>query len=135
MTVVPKEDRDTDTEIKRFIRKAVDFILLHKVYRRSRGSDKPIKKEYELLTFPLTYYDDVLGILESLLFFRIKGKAIDDAVRFILAKENKNGRWLLEKTVSSSSMHAKVEKQGEESKWITYRALNLLKKHAEISAD
>jgi len=127
MTIIPKEDRNQ--QIEDFIKQAIDFVLLHRVYKRSRGNDKPIRREYELLTFPLTYYDDVLGILETLLFFRLKDKVIDDAVNFVLGKKNENGRWLLEKTVSGSSIYSKFEEVGKESKWITYRVHNILNKY------
>ena len=136
MTVIPESDR-TD-EIEKFIKRGIEFILLHKVYKRSRGTcrrgetgekGRPIRKEYELLTFPLTYYDDIIEILETLLFFKIKDKAIDDTIDFILEKRNENGRWNLEKTVRRSAMFSKLEDKRQESKWITYRVLNVLKKY------
>jgi len=128
MTVVPEADRDI--EIDSFIQRAIDFILLHRIYRRSRGNYQPIRKEYELLVFPLGYYDDILQILDNLLFFGVKDLAIDETVNAILEKRNERGRWLLEKTIRSSAMYSGVEEKGEESKWVTSRALGVLRKHA-----
>ena len=129
MTVIPQKDRSP--EIGAFIKRGIDFVLLHQVYKKSRAYDKPIRKDYELLAFPLTYQDDILQILETLLFFNTEDRAIDDAIEFILAKRNDNDRWRLEKTVSSSWSYAQFGKKGEESKWITYRAINILKKYHE----
>ena len=77
---------------------------------------------------------DILQILETLLFFKVRDKAIDDVIKFILSKKNDNGRWCLEGTASSSSMYGKLGEKGEESKWITYRVINLLKKYYETYA-
>ena len=132
MTVIPKKDRNRDVRV--FIKKGIDFVLPHKVYKRSRSRKEPIRKEYELLTFPMTYYDDLIGILETLLFFGVKDKAVDEAVKFILRKRRRNGRWLLEKTVGSSSMFAKYGEKGKESKWITYRVINVLKRYNSVCA-
>lgn len=132
MTVIPEKDRNRDVHM--LIKKGIDFVLLHEVYKRSRSKKEPIRKEYGLLTFPMTYYDDLLGILETLLFFGVKDKAVDEAVKFILRKRRRNGRWLLEKTVGSSSMFAKYGEKGEESKWITYRAINVLTRYNSVCA-
>lgn len=147
MTVIPEKDRDE--QIQDFVRRAVDFLLLHKVYKQSRGISQGayrsksagtkigkgelIRKEYLLLTFPLTHYDDLLEILETLLFFEVKDPAIDEAIDFILQKRTSEDRWLLEKNPSSSSIYAKFEGRGKESKWITYRALNVLRRYLEIT--
>ena len=40
-------------------------------------------------------------------------------------KQNKNGRWLMERTAGKTQIS--FEKQGEESKWITLKALTALK--------
>ncbi len=129
MTVVPERDRTP--EIEAFIKKGIDFVLLHRIYKRSRSHGQPIRKDYELLAFPLTYQDDILQMLETLLFFGIKDRAIDDAIELVLSKRNDNHRWRLEKTVSSSWSNAQFEKKGDESKWITYRAINVLKMYQE----
>ena len=132
MTAIPEQDRSP--EIKAFIKKGIDFVLLHRVYKKSRAYDEPIRKDYELLAFPLTYQDDILQILETLLFFNIRDRAIDATIEFILSKRTDSGRWRLEKTVSSSSSYAEFERKGKESKWITYRAINVLKKYHETLA-
>lgn len=131
MTVIPKKDRTK--EIEQFIQKAIKFILLHKIYKKSRGKEKPIKKEYEFLTFPAYYYDDILQILDSLIFFKVKDDSMGSALRFVLEKRQTSGKWLLERSIRPSAMHAKFEEQGSESKWITFRVLQVLKKYYTIN--
>jgi len=130
MTVIPKKDRTP--EIEKFIQKAIKFILLHKIYKKSHGKERPIRKEYGELVFPSYYFDDILQIIDSLLVFGVKDKAIDDTIQFILDKRQPSGKWLLERTIRPSAMHAKLEEMGLESKWITYRVLDVLKKYDVI---
>ncbi|MCK5559737.1 MAG: hypothetical protein KAJ51_04060 [Thermoplasmata archaeon] len=133
MTVISKDA--VSKEFNRFIQKAIDYILLHKIYKRSRGKDQLIKKDYEYLAFPSFYYDDIIGILNSLLFFKVKDQAINDAIEFLLSKRTKTGKWILEKTIQPTALHAKFEEKGVESKWITFRVLNVLKKYNEIESE
>jgi hypothetical protein len=130
MTVIPEKDRTP--EIKSFIQKAVKYILLHKVYKKSHGKERPIRKEYEFLIFPSYYYDDILQIIDSLVFFKVKDKSIDEALQYILDKRQPSGKWLLERTIRPSAMHARFEDKDTVSKWITYRVLDILKKYAEL---
>ena len=84
MTVIP--EKDWTTEVKNFIQKAIDFVLLHKLYKKSHGKERLIRKEYEFLSFPSYYYDDLLDILNSLLFFKVVDRSIDSAIQFIFKK-------------------------------------------------
>jgi hypothetical protein len=130
MTVIPKNDRTK--EIDNFIDKAIKFVLLHKVYKKSHGKERPIRKEYEYLIFPAYYYDDILQIIDSLLFFKVKDKSIDNTMQYILDKRQLSGKWLLERTIRPGAMHARLEEKGSESKWITYRVLDVMKKYNEL---
>jgi len=125
MTVIPEKERTI--EIKEFIKRAIDFILLHKIYKKSRTKNEPIRKVYELLRFPFMASDGIMEMLETLFHFQIKDRSIDETLNFILSKRNENNRWILEKTISRSSIYTKFENLNEESKWITYKVLNLLK--------
>ena len=125
--VVPWKERGNG--LRDFIQRGIDFVLMHKIYKKDHGNGRPIRREYELLTFPLTYYDDLIGILETLLALGVKNGALNDSMQVILKKRDRYGRWHVEKAVSGSSMHAPMEKKGRESKWITYRALNVLKQY------
>lgn len=129
MTIIP--DKERTREVNEFIQKAIDFVLLHQLYKKSHGKSKPIRKEYELLTFPLIYYEDILGVLEILLHFKTRDNAIDNAIELVLSKRIGNDRWPLEKVISSSSTYLRVGELGKVNKWITYRVLMVLKSYAE----
>lgn len=133
MTVIPEKERTI--EIKEFIKRAVDFILLHKIYKKSRTKNEPIRKVYELLRFPVMASDGIFEILETLFHFQIKDRSIDETIDFLLSKRNEKGRWILEKTISRSSIYTNFENINKDSKWITYKVLNLLKmyKHDQDS--
>ncbi len=131
MTSIPEKDRTK--EINGFIQKAIKFILLHKIYMKSHGKERPIKRDYEFLTFPSYYYDDILEILNSLLFFKVKDRSMDSAMQLVLEKRQASGKWLLERTIRPSALHAKFEEKGSESKWITFNVLSMLKKYSEIN--
>jgi hypothetical protein len=133
MTVISESDRTK--EINDFIQKAINFVLLHKIYKKNHGKARPIRKEYETLVFPSVYFDDVLQIINSLLIFKVKDESIDNAIQIILEKRQASGKWLLERTIRPSAMYAKFEEKGTESKWITFRVLNVLKKYNEINSN
>jgi len=117
MTAIPEKERTS--EIKEFIKRATDFIFLHKIYKKSKAKNVLIREVYRFLYFPFTASDSIIGILESILFFKIKDKSIDEAIKFILSKRNENGRWNLEKTINRSSIYTKFEDKNIESKWIS----------------
>lgn len=125
VTVVPPEDRTA--EVQRFIERAVDFVLLHRLYRRSRGSGVPIRKEFLLFTFPLLYYDDLISTVETLQQLGVSHPAVDEALELIRSKQTLEGRWKLGYTPTRSAMYAGFGVRGKESKWITLRALKVLR--------
>jgi hypothetical protein len=53
-----------------------------------------------------------------------------DAVDMIASKQNEMGKWNLEATFNGR-FWISIEKKGTPSKWITYRALRVLKKYYE----
>lgn len=52
-----------------------------------------------------------------------------NALQLILSKQDTQGRWKLENTLNGK-MWIDIEKRGEPSKWITLRALRVLKRCA-----
>ncbi|HMK46295.1 MAG TPA: hypothetical protein VK436_06680 [Methanocella sp.] len=126
MTVVPPEDRTS--EMRRFIERAVEFILLHRLYRHSHSTGGPIRKEYTLFTFPQSYYDDIISMVDTLQQLDVADPAMDEALELIISKRTPEGRWKLGYTPSRSSVYANFGTRGRESKWITLRALKILKK-------
>jgi hypothetical protein len=125
MAVVPESERTG--EMDAFIGRAVDFVLLHRLWRKNHGSWKTIRPEYELFTFPLIHYDDVISVVDTLQRLGVKHEAVDEGLEFIRSKRGPDGRWKLGYTMSRSATYANFGQRGKPSKWITLRALKVLK--------
>jgi len=80
------------------------------------------------LGFPLSYWSDVLEVTAVLVDLGHGGDArLDNALRLILSKQDAQGRWKLENALNGK-MWADVEQKGQPSKWVTLRALRVLKR-------
>jgi hypothetical protein len=53
-----------------------------------------------------------------------------DTIERIASKQNRKGQWNLE-TTFNGRFWTNIEKKSMPSKWITYRAMNVLKKYYE----
>jgi hypothetical protein len=125
MATVPEARRTKETDV--FIAKATDFVLIHRLYRRNHGAWEPIRPEFELFTFPVIHFDDVIEIVDTLQGLGVRHEAVDEGLQFILGKRKSDGRWKLGYTTSRSSTYANFGQRGKPSKWITLRALKVLK--------
>ena len=76
---------------------------------------------------PLSYWSDVLETLEVLtaLGYGIDAR-LDRAFDLVLSKRDESGRWPLEDALNGRTWAA-IERKGEPSKWVTLRALAVLK--------
>jgi len=113
--------------VKRTIRKAAEFILKHHVYKRSHNLSEVIKEEWLQLGFPLLGGIDVLDILGVLTQLGYRDKRMRDAVDLVVSKQDEQGRWKLERSYNGRC-RATIEQEGQPSKWITLRALTVLKR-------
>ena len=79
--------------------------------------------------FPVFYVTDLLQNLSALLEFGMAGDArLMDAVGLVEQKQDNLGRWNMEYTYNGKTW-VNIEKKNQPSKWITYRALSVLKKY------
>ena len=125
MTVVP-ESYWTD-EARGAKRKGVEFVLLHRLMWSSRNPSKPMipgRNDPRTLRAPLSYQDDVIEIASTLLRLGVKDPAVDETIDYVLSKRTERGRWILEAT--PNNMYTTWGKPGEESKWVTFRAMRML---------
>ena len=126
MTIVP--EGYWTCESKDAKRKAVDFVILHRLLWSSHDPSKPVAQKNtrpQRLTTPLTYYDDAIEITSTLLSLGVENDSIEDAVDYVLSKRNERGRWICENT--PGPLDANFGFKGQESKWITFRAIKMLK--------
>jgi hypothetical protein len=121
---IPEDERTN--EINEFIHNASEYLLEHRIYKRSHQKNVIAREEWTQFGFPLMWKIDALEILNILGKLKIKDERMQDAIALVLSKQNQNGKWILEKTFNGR-VQVNIEKKGKESKWITLNALRALK--------
>lgn len=77
--------------------------------------------------FPRHYNSDILEALLALARAGVKPTAVlDEALDHVESRRLSDGRWKLDDSLNGK-MHADVERKGRPSKWITLRALTVLR--------
>jgi len=93
-------------------------------------SEKPNRSWFKL-GYPIGYVSDFLEILEVLTALGCGGDpALGSAVDLLLKKQGPADRWKLEYTYNGKTW-VDIEKRGYPSKWVTLRALRVLKRITE----
>jgi len=126
MTVVPENYWTGEAEEAK--RKGVDFVLKHRLIWSSHSPSKPVTQnntQPQRLTAPQTYYQDAVEITTTMLRLGARGGGVDETIDYILGKRNSNGKWVLDN--APNNVDAAFGTKGAESKWITFRALRMLK--------
>jgi hypothetical protein len=123
---IPTNKRSSD--VKNTINQAVEYFLIHHIYKKSHDLSKISKPGWLHLGFPLMYQTDILEILNVLTKLGIKDERMHDAIDIIASKQDKQGRWILENTFNGRFI-TNIETKGKPSKWITLNALRVLKKY------
>lgn len=89
-------------------------------------SEKPSRSWFQF-GFPVFYVTDVLQNLEALTSPGFgSDPRLKSALDLVLSKQDEQGRWKMEYTYKGKSW-ADIEKKGQPSKWVTLRALRVLK--------
>ncbi|OPY93229.1 MAG: hypothetical protein A4E73_00329 [Syntrophaceae bacterium PtaU1.Bin231] len=127
--VLPGERRTG--EINDTIRRAAEFMLIHHLYKRSHDLNRASKPGWLKFGFPLMYQTDALEILDILTGLGIKDGRMDEAVKLVVSKQDDEGRWKVENTYNSDRLLIPFEPKGAQSKWITLRAMRVLKKYKQ----
>jgi hypothetical protein len=96
-------------------------------YAELRPSNKPSRSWFQF-GFPVFYVTDVLQLVEALVEAGYGDDArLDNAYDLILSKRDSAGRWKMEYSYTGKTW-ADVEQKGKPSKWVTLRALRVLKR-------
>ncbi|HPT70421.1 MAG TPA: nitrogen fixation protein NifH [Syntrophomonas sp.] len=127
LSAIPQEKRTG--EINDTINKMVDFLLIHHIYKRSHDLSKKSKPGWLNFSFPLMYQTDVLEILDILTELGIKDSRMNDALNVIQTKQDDMGRWRTGNTDNTDRLLIPMGIKGEQSKWVTLRALRVLKRY------
>lgn len=123
---IPENKRNDD--VKKTIDKAVEYLLIHHIYKKSHNLSKISKPSWLQLGFPHMYQDDILEILNILTDLKIKDKRMQDAVDIVVSRQYKDGKWTLENTFNGKYL-TNIETKGKPSKLITLNAIKMLTKY------
>ncbi len=108
-------------------KRAEDYLLTRSLFRRASTGDV-VDRDWLRFSFPTRWYYDVLRGLE---YFRSVGEAPDprmaEAVEQVRAKQQRDGRWLLENTHPGLIYFELEDGDEKPSRWITLRALRVLR--------
>ena len=124
---VPKDERTPSQ--REFLRRAAEYVEAHRLFERSKSPGVPIRGWMGRLNFPSTYWSDYLSTLEVLSWLNVRGLGTDYCIHRLLSKALPDGRFPLEGTVRRSALHFIPEEKGQPSRWVTLRALSVLKSY------
>jgi len=127
---IPKEKRESD--VKRTIEQGADYLLKHRLFKRSHNLERVAKPKWLKLGFPWMWDTDVLEMLVILTTLGYRDPRMQEALELIRSKQDADGRWLLENTYNGR-FQVNIERKGKPSKWITLNALKILKRAQNIS--
>jgi hypothetical protein len=120
--------RNRTKAVKVTIEKGVDYFLKHHIYKQSHNLRKVSKPGWKRLGFPLMWQTDVLELSNILIKLGCRDNRMQDAVDIVQSKQQEDGRWILENTVSNR-FQVNLERKGKPSKWITLNSLKLIKSY------
>lgn len=123
------EDRRSPM-LKAIIDREVENILENRVYKYRRAADgtRKDKAGWKRFGFPLFYQSDALEVLDVLTQLGVRDERMQDAVDLVKGAQGQDGKWLLKNTFNGK-MWCDIEAKGQPSKWITLRALRVLRRY------
>jgi len=116
------------------LHEGVDFMLRHRVYKRSHDPSKPLNAKLTQLTFPAFYWPDLVEVMLILTSMGVRDQRMEDSIVCLRKKQAKDGTWKLQRTYNERSKHdtfqvvVPLEERLAPSKWVTLRALTVLKR-------
>ncbi|UYN89343.1 MAG: hypothetical protein KIT08_09615 [Anaerolineales bacterium] len=127
-----------DSRIAAARQRGEEFLLQRQLYK-SLQSGQPIQqdrksgKDWRIITFPTRWHYDILWALD---YLHSTGAAPDpraaEAVALVASKQTAEGVWLLE-SYHDGAEHFRMETLGQPSRWLTLRALRVLRWHSLAS--
>ena len=135
---IPEET--STTEVRDFRRRGAEYLAAHRVYQSNHHGYRPIRKGLLRLHLPfgLDWRTDLLDLLDVATQVGLHDSpAIADAVRYVIGRQDNNGRWPLDERYDNRRDLSVVpfwdlETVGEPSKWVTLTALLQLKRCAPL---
>ena len=114
-------------EVKNTIEAGAEYWLIHHIHKKSHDLSQLSKPSWLKFSFPLMYQTDTLEILDVLTTLGYRDKRMQEAIDIVVSRQDDDGRWNLERTFNGR-FQVNIEQKGKPSKWITLKALKVLKK-------
>jgi len=121
---IPEARRTVD--VKHVIGQGAEYLLRHRLFKRSHNLSQVIKPKWTRFGFPLMWNTDALEMAGLLTRLGYRDSRMQEAIDLILSKQDKQGRWPLEETFNGRFL-VNIEQKGKPSKWVTLQALRVLK--------
>lgn len=125
---IPSKERPAG--LQKIFDREVEIILENEVYRYLKNPDGTRKEKagWKRFGFPLFYQSDVLEVLDVLTKLGMKDERMQDSIDLVLSTQGEDGRWLLKNTYNGK-MYCDIDEKNKASKWITLRALRVLRRY------
>jgi hypothetical protein len=124
LAAIPESQRNA--KVRDTILAGAEYFLKHHIYKKSHDLTKVSKLGWMKFGFPLMYQDDALEVLGILSQLGYRDERMQEAVDLVVSKQNEQGKWKLENTFNGR-FQTNIERKGENSKWVTLKALSALK--------
>ena len=141
---IPPERRSP--AVVRTLAGGTEYFLKHHVHKRSHDLTQTAKPGWRRFQFPLMYQTDALEILGILAKLGVLSDRVRDdctrvprdartqeALDLVHSRQDADGRWTLQQTFNGR-FHVDIEAKGEPSRWVTLKALQVLKAAGRLQA-
>lgn len=126
LSAIPLDQRSP--AVQQAIEVGVEFLLSRDPALADYPYSERVSSTWFKFGFPLSYWSDVLETTAILVDLGYSSDPrLAAALQFILSKQDQQGRWKLANSLNGK-MWVDIEKKGQPSKWITLRALRVLKR-------
>ena len=110
----------------------VEYFLKHRIYKKSHDLSKVSKSGWLKFGFPLMYQSDVLELMDIMASLHVHSEALEEALDLIESKRSTDGTWKMQNSYNDRFL-VPIETLSQPSKWITLRALRVLKEYRKTS--
>ena len=125
LSAIPPDE--CSVAVKGTIEDGVEYMLIHHIHKRSHDLSKLSKPGWRHFGFPLMYQTDIMEILDILAALGYRDERMQEAVDLVVSKQDEDGRWRMQNTFNGKVL-VNIEVKNEPSKWVTLRALRVLKR-------
>ena len=128
LATIPEEQRRP--EVRSIIDREVENILENGIFRylKTPEGKRKDKAGWKRFGFPLFYQSDALEVLDALTGLGVHDGRMQDSIDLVHSLKNADGLWVL-KNSFNGKMWCDIEVKGRPSKWITLRAMRVLKRY------